>query len=94
MNSNKFEIVCAYNKHACTIESNVSKFPWDRLPGDLQDLICEHTATVFSVEAESTLRLRLQDAGWTAVPYVIRYEFALAPRDRYLRTRPEFEVTV
>ena len=64
------------------------------MPRDLQDLIREHTATVFFVEAESTLRLRLQDAGWTAVPYVIRYEFALAQRDRYFNTHPEFEVTI
>ena len=28
------------------------------------------------------------------MPYVIRYEFALAPRDRDFLTRPEFEVTI
>ena len=64
------------------------------MPRDLQDLIREHTATVFSVEAESTLRLRLPEAGWTAVPYVIRYDFALARRDRYFNKSAEFEVTI
>ena len=89
--------MCVYNlfqaskKIAYIIES---KFPLDRLPGDVQDLIREHTATVFSVEAESTLRLRLPEAGWTAVPYVIRYEFALVRRDRYFNKHAEFEVAI
>jgi len=62
------------------------------LPEDMQDLIQDHTRTLFAVEAEATLLLRFREVGWTSVPYVIRYELVLTPRD--LKMGPDVEVTL
>ncbi|NBX18988.1 MAG: hypothetical protein EBR09_16685 [Proteobacteria bacterium] len=77
---------------AAAAAAAAARFPWSDLPGDLQELIRGHTATVAAVEADVAMRLRFAGEGWTDVPYVIRYELRLAPRD--LRAGPEMEVTL
>lgn len=69
-----------------------ARFPFSDLPPDLQRLICEHTRAMFAVESDFTIRLRFPEVGWTRVPYVIRYELLLTPRD--LRSSPEIQVTL
>ena len=69
-----------------------AQFPWDTLPVDMQELIREHTATSFAVESPFTMRFRFPGVGWAGVPYLIRYEFKLMPRD--LSAGPEIEVRV
>lgn len=59
---------------------------------DMQELIAEHTSARFAVDSDFTMRLRFPQLGWTDVPYVIRYELLLTPRD--LSTGPELNVTL
>ena len=69
-----------------------SRFAYKHLSEDLQELIREHTSARFAVESDFTMRLRFPGVGWTDVPYVIRYELLLTPRD--LSTGPEINVTL
>jgi hypothetical protein len=52
------------SSNPCTIESQTSQFPWGNLSRDVQELIREHTATIFSVESEFTMRFRFPEVGW------------------------------
>ena len=48
---------------------------------DALRLVRAATAAQFAVEAPCTMRFRFRGAGWTDVPYRIRYECTLKPRD-------------
>lgn len=70
----------------------MSRFPLSNLCDDMQELIAEHTSARFAVDSDFTMRLRFPGVGWTDVPYVIRYELLLTPRN--LNTGPEIKVTL
>jgi hypothetical protein len=75
-----------------THSSHVLDSPFYSMPYDLQKLVRDLTETSFAVESVSILRFRFPEGGWMKVPYLIRYEFKLLPRN--LRDSPEFEVRV
>jgi len=56
-----------------------SKCPY--LHRDALRLVRAATAAHFAVDAPCAMRFRFRDAGWTDVPYLIRYECTLKPRD-------------
>jgi hypothetical protein len=68
------------------------KCSWVDLDEDAQQLVRKATATRFAVESPCTMRFRLRNVGWTDVPYVIRYECTLKPRD--LDAGPEILIRV
>jgi len=70
---------------------------WCDLPNDVQDIICEATASSFLVESTSFLRFRFRNVGWMEVPYLIHYECILKPRQfkgGQFSVRPEIEIRV
>ncbi len=89
-----YGLACMPRMHATQLKCILikSQFPWSDLSHDMQELIRDQTGTIFAVESNFTMHLRFPEVGWTNVPYVIRYELLLTPRD--LSTSPEIKVTL
>jgi hypothetical protein len=60
-------------------DSVQTKCPY--LHRDALRLVRAATAAQFTVESPCTMSFRFRNVGWTDVPYVIRYECKLKPRD-------------